>query len=126
MNDICKFRTEIDVDLQYLDTNFKMDCELMFSDLKGLGGPDKFFSDPEHIGSEATFECVAVKTFSITRMLYGLYEFVPLVFEDAFASITNMTFHSILIDYRFRVKSMRPGTDDRFNIYSENGVLVKP
>lgn len=42
INDIAHFRTEVDVSPEYLDTEFYMEYELMFSDLQGLGGPEKW------------------------------------------------------------------------------------
>jgi hypothetical protein len=42
INDIGLFRAEIDVEPDYLNTTFHMDVELFFSDLNGLGGPDKW------------------------------------------------------------------------------------
>ena len=42
INDIVHFRTEVDVNPEYLNTEFYMEFELMFSDLQGLGGPEKW------------------------------------------------------------------------------------
>jgi hypothetical protein len=40
------FRAEIDVETDYLNTEFFLECELFFSDLSNLGGPEKW---QEHI-----------------------------------------------------------------------------
>jgi hypothetical protein len=42
INDIGHFRTEIDVSPEYLNTEFFLEYELMFSDLQGLGGPERW------------------------------------------------------------------------------------
>lgn len=42
INDIGLFRAEIDVEPDYLNTDFYMDIELFFSDLSSMGGPDKW------------------------------------------------------------------------------------
>ena len=42
INDIGLFRAEIDVEPEYLNTNFYLEVELFFSDLSSMGGPDKW------------------------------------------------------------------------------------
>ena len=42
INDIGLFRAEIDVEPEYLNTDFHMEVELFFSDLSNMGGPDKW------------------------------------------------------------------------------------
>lgn len=42
INDIGLFRAEIDVEPDYLNTDFFMELDLYFSDLSGMGGPDKW------------------------------------------------------------------------------------
>lgn len=42
INDIALFRAEIDVEPDYLNTDFYMEVELFFSDLSSMGGPDKW------------------------------------------------------------------------------------
>ena len=44
INDIGLFRAEIDVEPEYLNTDFYMEVELFFSDLSSMGGPDKWQS----------------------------------------------------------------------------------
>ena len=42
LHDIVLFRAEIDVEPDYLNTEFFLECELFFSDLSNLGGPEKW------------------------------------------------------------------------------------
>lgn len=42
INDIGLLRAEIDVEPEYLNTNFYLEFELFFSDLSSMGGPDKW------------------------------------------------------------------------------------
>ena len=42
INDIGLFRAELDVEPDYLNTNFFLEFELFFSDLHSLGGPEKW------------------------------------------------------------------------------------
>jgi hypothetical protein len=44
ISDIGLFRAEIDVEPDYLNTDFFIEFELHFSDLSSLGGPDKWQS----------------------------------------------------------------------------------
>ena len=41
-NILALFRAEIDVEPDYLNTDFYMEVELFFSDLSSMGGPDKW------------------------------------------------------------------------------------
>jgi len=42
INDIGLFRAELEVEPEYLNTNFYLEVELFFSDLSSMGGPDKW------------------------------------------------------------------------------------
>lgn len=46
VNDVVLFRAELDVEPDYLTTEFYMDFDLFFSDLSNLGGPEKW---QEHV-----------------------------------------------------------------------------
>lgn len=39
INDVALFRAEIDMQPDFQNANFQLDCELYFSDLSNLGGP---------------------------------------------------------------------------------------
>jgi len=42
INDIGLFRAEIDVEPEYLSSDFYLEVVLFFSDLSNMGGPDKW------------------------------------------------------------------------------------
>lgn len=42
VNDIVLFRAELDVEPDYLHTDFFLEVDLFFSDLSNLGGPEKW------------------------------------------------------------------------------------
>jgi hypothetical protein len=42
VNDVVLFRAELDVEPDYLATEFYLDFDLYFSDLSNLGGPEKW------------------------------------------------------------------------------------
>ena len=68
INDIALFRAEIDVEPDYLNTSFFMEVELFFSDLSGLGGPEKWQQSVGEFDSKATFKSVAVQKFKIHKL----------------------------------------------------------
>lgn len=58
LNEYCVFRSEIDVGENYLDTQFFMDVELMFSDLKDLEQtPQMIKEHSKNIEKDVSFEC---------------------------------------------------------------------
>ena len=89
INDIGLFRAEIDVEPEYLNTDFYMEGELFFSDLSTLGGPDKWQSQSAtDFESKAVFKSVSLQRFVLRRLPQGVSEFVSIVFEDQyFASL---------------------------------------
>jgi hypothetical protein len=42
VNDIVQFRSELDVEPDYLSTEYFLEIDLYFSDLANLGGPEKW------------------------------------------------------------------------------------
>ena len=107
INDIALFRTELDVEPEYLNTAFFIEFELFFSDLHNLGGPEKWQSSLEEFETKAVFKSVAKSKFKVNRLAQGLSEFVPVVFEDQYCSVLNCHVQSILFDFRFRVRSLK-------------------
>ena len=60
INDIGLFRAEIDVEPDYLNTDFYMEVELFFSDLSSMGGPDKWQAQTaSDFESKAVFKSVS-------------------------------------------------------------------
>jgi hypothetical protein len=55
LSSYCIFRTEIDVEPDYLDTEFHMDVELMFSDLKKMKNSGDILGRP--LDEEVEFDC---------------------------------------------------------------------
>ena len=127
LNEYCIFRTEIDVDEDYLDTVFYMDVELMFSDLKDLDQtPQMIKENSDNIENDATFECSHLIHYKINRMAYGMSEYIPIITDKHFFAITGCTIHSTLIDYRFRVSSSTKNSIYGSKLlYLESGIQVK-
>lgn len=68
INDIGLLRAEIDVEPEYLNTNFYLEFELFFSDLSSMGGPDKWQNQ-----SLSDFESKAVYK-SVSKQLFTIYK----------------------------------------------------
>ena len=82
INDIALFRAELDVETGYLDTEFFFEVDLFFSDLSNLGGPEKWQQHVEEFEEKAVFKKVSTQLFSIKGLAHGIFEFVPVNFQD--------------------------------------------
>jgi hypothetical protein len=61
-----------------------MEVELMFSDLLNQGGPEKFQqqSNLKEIEGNAEFKCVAVQKYKIRKLSEGVFEYLPVIFDE--------------------------------------------
>lgn len=114
LNDIGHFRIEMDVGSgsggdPKNPAEFYMEVELMFSDLLNQGGPEKFQqqSNLKEIEGNAEFKCVAVQKFRIRRLQDGIFEYIPVVFDEQHFCVVLTTIHSSLLDFRFRSRAMK-------------------
>ena len=82
VNDIVVFRAELDVEPDYLNTVFYLDCDLFFSDLNNLGGPEKWQQHVNDFESQAVWKHVSSQTLRINYLPKGICEFFPVTFED--------------------------------------------
>lgn len=82
MNDIGHFRTEIDVSPEYLNHEFFLEVELFFSDLMNLGGTDKWQQYAKEVEDKVEFKSVSSQKYKISKMAQGLFEYVPLIFDE--------------------------------------------
>ena len=54
-----QFRSEIDVEPEYLSTEYFLELDLFFSDLASLGGPEKWQQNYSKYETEADFKPVS-------------------------------------------------------------------
>ena len=80
VNDIVLFRAELDVEPDYLHTDFYLEVDLFFSDLSNLGGPEKWQQHVDEFESSAIFKKVSTQTYKLKGLPQGLCEFVPVTF----------------------------------------------
>ncbi|CDW80262.1 serine [Stylonychia lemnae] len=111
LNDIGHFRVELDIeDSQPSNVEFFMEVELMFSDLQNQGGIEKFqqSSNLKEIDGNAEFKCVSVQKFKIRKLCDGIFDYVPVTFDEQHFCIALCTIHSSLLDFRFRSRELKP------------------
>jgi hypothetical protein len=102
LNDICHFRIEIDLATNSMSTTeFCLEVDLMFCDLVTFGGPEKFQSSRNLIDldPELKFKSVQTRKFNIRRLAEGVFEYVPVVFEEQHFCISLCTVHSTLLNF---------------------------
>ena len=59
VNDIVQFRSELDVEPDYLSTEYFLELDLFFSDHASLGGPEKWQQNYTKYETEAEFKPVS-------------------------------------------------------------------
>ena len=80
MNDIVLFRAELDVQPDYLNSDFFLEIELHFSNLDKIGGSDQWQEIADDIENKVEFKLVQTQRFRIHCLAQGLTEFVPVNF----------------------------------------------
>ena len=68
LNDVVLFRAEIDVEPDYLVTDFYLDCDLYFSDLSNLGGPTGWKNNYKQYESRAVFKNIQTQSYKIRNL----------------------------------------------------------
>jgi hypothetical protein len=56
LNDLIQFRAEIDVNENYLETEFHLDFDLYFSDMSNLGGAENWKEHAKDLEDKAVFK----------------------------------------------------------------------
>jgi hypothetical protein len=107
LRDIVKFRTEIDIQPGYLETEFFLKAELFYQP-----PPSNNFSrcmnsakdmQAELQKSGEQFKMVQARLYQVNKGLTGVSSFLPILFDREYTCLTMSTVHSALIDYRFRM-----------------------
>ena len=102
LNDIGHFRIEIDLAKDQLAaTEFCLEVDLMFCDLVSYGGPEKFQSSRTllDLDPSLTFKSVSTRKYNIRRLAEGVFEYVPVIFEEQHFCISLCTVHSTLLNF---------------------------
>lgn len=128
LNDVGHFRVEVDTEqassaaqgassallhkddrLPFNQTELVMEVELMFSDLLNHGGPEKFQlqGTAKEIEEKVEFKSIAFQKYMMRNVCDGIYEYVPITFDEQHFCVTQCTVHSILLDFRFRASKLQ-------------------
>eukprot|EP00929_Paragymnodinium_shiwhaense_P014137 TRINITY_DN122011_c0_g1_i1.p1 TRINITY_DN122011_c0_g1~~TRINITY_DN122011_c0_g1_i1.p1 ORF type:complete len:726 (+),score=160.57 TRINITY_DN122011_c0_g1_i1:277-2454(+) len=102
LNDIGQFRIELRPEDLEQGATLCLEVDLMFADLTQHGGADRFGEQPDVDSTE--FKSVSTQVFRIHGSRGGLHEFVPVVFDEFHFCVTNLVLHSVLLDYRLRLR----------------------
>ena len=86
-----------------------MEIELMFSDLLSQGGPDKFqqSNNLKDIEGNVEFKCVSVQKYKLKKLCDGIFEYIPVTFDEQHFCVALCTVHSSLLDFRFRARPLK-------------------
>lgn len=101
INELCTFRSEIEVKEGFLNTDFFIEAELFYIELKSMGGtklPDKV----KLVSETFPLQPVSTAKFKINKFAHGISEYFPIIFEGQYFCQFNCTLHSCLVDMRFR------------------------
>lgn len=124
LNDICHFRVEIDTDQgddaqgeshNFSHTEMIFEIELMFSDLLNHGGPEKF-SLQTAVEEKVEFKSVAFQKFMLRNICDGIYEYIPVTFDESHFCVSMCTVHSVLMDFRFRSTKLQAQFTSKDNV----------
>ena len=101
LNDIGHFRVELDLTEELHQIEFCLEVELMFSDLVTHGGPEKFQSSSSlrEIDQSVEFRTVSMRRYTLRRIAEGIFEYVPIVFEEQHFCVSLCTVHSSLLNF---------------------------
>lgn len=85
-----------------------LEVELMFSDLLNHGGPEKFSlqTTSKEVEEKVEFKSVAFQKFLLRNICDGIFEFIPVTFDEQHFCVGLCTVHSVLMDFRFRSKKL--------------------
>lgn len=80
-----------------------------------LGGTDKWQQYAKEVEDKVEFKSVSSQKYKISKMAQGLFEYVPLIFDEQHFCVSQCCVHSVLLgnlnikmlDYRFRFRPFK-------------------
>eukprot|EP00357_Protocruzia_adherens_P011452 CAMPEP_0115014822 /NCGR_PEP_ID=MMETSP0216-20121206/26337_1 /TAXON_ID=223996 /ORGANISM="Protocruzia adherens, Strain Boccale" /LENGTH=844 /DNA_ID=CAMNT_0002384695 /DNA_START=9 /DNA_END=2543 /DNA_ORIENTATION=- len=112
INDIAHFRTEIDIQDNYLFQSFIFEVELMWTDLSNIGGLELWKYQMNQIESKAEFKSVSTRKFRLNNSYTGIHEYAPILFDELHYCMVCTSIHSVLLDFKFRSKPLLSVEDE--------------
>ena len=105
LNDICEFRVEVPVTPKYLNANYVLETQLHFGELTKIGGMEKLSQHIHDIKESVEFKMVASQKFAIRGIAKGISQYMRMQTDGAYYGSCNMTIHTSIIDFRYRIVS---------------------
>jgi len=103
LNDICEFRLEIPITPKYLNTNYNLEVQLHFGELTKIGGVEKLSQHVQNIKESVEFKMVTSQKFTINGIAKGISQYLRVQTDGAYYGVCNMTLHTSIIDFRYRI-----------------------
>jgi hypothetical protein len=101
VNDLWTFRSEIEVKDGFLNTEFYIEADLFYIELKNMGTA-KLPEKVQQVVETFPLKSVSKSVLKVTKFAHGVSEYFPIVFEGQFFCQFNCTLHSCLTDLKFR------------------------
>eukprot|EP00743_Colponemidia_sp_Colp-15_P005523 GILK01005940.1.p1 GENE.GILK01005940.1~~GILK01005940.1.p1 ORF type:complete len:790 (+),score=102.98 GILK01005940.1:173-2542(+) len=108
LNDAGHFRMELDITRNYTSQPLVLEAELMFADMGIKSGREKQTTAIPEVGENTEFKSVSKQIYKLHTVTNGLHEFVPMVFDEYHFCVANMMIHTVLLDFRFRLRPFVP------------------
>eukprot|EP00826_Nyctotherus_ovalis_P036316 TRINITY_DN3208_c0_g4_i1.p1 TRINITY_DN3208_c0_g4~~TRINITY_DN3208_c0_g4_i1.p1 ORF type:complete len:507 (+),score=144.06 TRINITY_DN3208_c0_g4_i1:82-1521(+) len=105
LNDICEFRLDIPVRDKYLATNYVLEVQLHFGEITKIGGVEKLPQYVQNIKESVEFKMVASQKFVVREIATGISQYVRVQNDGSYYGMCNLTVHSTIIDFRYRIVS---------------------
>ncbi len=103
LNDVCEFRVEIPVTPKYLETNYILEVQLHFGELTKIGGVEELSRHVQEVKDAVEFKQVAMQRVLIHGIAKGIAQYFRAQNDGAYYGSCNMTVHSSIVDFRYRV-----------------------
>lgn len=107
LRDVVKFRTEIDVKEDYLNTEFYLKAELFYQAPPAnnfsqcMSSATAMQEELQRNGEE--FRMVQARLYQLNKGLQGQSSFCPILMDREYTCLTMSTVHASLINYSFRM-----------------------
>ena len=62
------------------------------------------------------FKSVAFQKFMVRNITQGIYEYIPVTFDESHFCVSLCTVHSVLMDFRFRSKALQAQFTSKDNV----------
>lgn len=124
IDEFCYFRIEVPYSKLATGIMYHIEFDLFFSDTFTSVNKDK--RGGQNVLSNVEFRgvCTQVLIVNLTNELF-LEQYAPIVYNDSYSSILNVSIHTILLDYKLRINNLKPflieGVQNKSVLNNNNG-----